>query len=32
MHNATGVVNDEFQLMEGIFQPYSKNRKIKIPT
>jgi len=31
MHHATGVVNDEYQLMEGIFQPYSKNRRIKIP-
>jgi len=30
MHHATGIVNDEFQLMEGTFQPYSKNRKIKI--
>jgi len=30
MHHATGIVNDKFQLMEGIFQPYSKNRKIKI--
>jgi inner membrane protein len=30
MHHATGILNEEFQLMEGIFQPYNKNRKIKI--
>ena len=30
MHHATGVVSNEFQLLEGIFHPYNKNRNIKI--
>lgn len=30
MHHATGIVDENNNLMEGIFQPYSKDRKIKI--
>ncbi|KUO51632.1 MAG: hypothetical protein APF76_13390 [Desulfitibacter sp. BRH_c19] len=30
MHHASCIINEELQLMDGIFQPYNKNRKIKI--
>ncbi|MEW6622525.1 MAG: metal-dependent hydrolase [Bacillota bacterium] len=30
LHHATGIVNNDYQLMEGIFHPYNKNRQVKI--
>ncbi len=30
MHHASCIINEELQLMDGIFQPYNKNKKIKI--
>ena len=30
MHHASCTIDEEFQLMDGVFQPYNKNRKIKI--